>query len=186
MGMAKLGCPCGNQLWNGCDGDETEYDFVPFSVFEANYDSCSFFDLRYEDEGCINIWKCDMCDRFMVFDTEPKVTRCMKRICVDDLPANLEELPCVEGYIYNNLLFNEVDSHYTREWEQSGRSFNYSWCYLNPRRMAEEVFSGRNGRYRDWWYCRNYANNIVFYGTRKMDIPLKAWMRYEQTWDDEE
>lgn len=87
--MAKLGCPCGNQLWNGCDGDETEYDFVPFGVFEANYDSCSFFDLRNEDEGCINIWKCDMCDRFMVFDTEPKVTRYMKCICVDDLPANL-------------------------------------------------------------------------------------------------
>ncbi|MCR4869831.1 MAG: hypothetical protein K5859_00870 [Atopobiaceae bacterium] len=184
--MAKLGCPCGNQLWNGCDGDETEYDFVPFDVFEDNYDKRSFFDLRDEDEGCINIWKCDMCDRLMVFDTEPSVTRYMKRICVDDLPENLLDLSCTEGYIYNNLFFKAVDEHYTREWERSGRAFNYTWSYLCPQRIKEEVFSGKNGRYRDWWYCRNYADYIVFYGTREMDVPLKAWMRYEQIWEDEE
>ena len=138
--MAKLGCPCGNQLWNGCDGDETEYDFVPFSVFEENYDKCSFFDLRNEDEG----------------------------------------------YIYNNLLFNSMDSHFTWEWERSGKAFDYTCDYLCPRRIEEEVFSGKNGRYRDWWYCRNYADYIVFYGTRKMDVPLKAWMRYEQVWEKDE
>lgn len=182
--MAKLGCPCGNRLWNGYDGDETEYDFVPFNVFQEYYDKCSFFDLRNEDEGCINIWKCDMCDRFMVFDTEPHVTRYMKRICVDDLPENLADLPCTEGYIYNNLLFNAVDSHFTWEWEHGGKAFDYSWGYLSPRRIEEEVFSGRNGRYRDWWYCRNFADYIVFYGTREMDVPLKAWMRYEQRWGD--
>lgn len=43
--MTKLGCPCGNQLWNGCDGDETEYDFVPFSVFEEYYETKPFFQL---------------------------------------------------------------------------------------------------------------------------------------------
>lgn len=107
--MAKLGCPCGNVLSNTCDGDETEYDFIPFEVFYKYFDHCSMFSLDQESDKCVNIWKCDMCDRFMVFDEEPHVTRWMKRIDTDVLPENLQELNCIEGYIYNNLLFNEVD-----------------------------------------------------------------------------
>lgn len=184
--MTKLGCPCGNQLWNGCDGDETEYDFVPFSVFEEHYETKPFFSLGRYSDSCTNIWKCDMCDRFMVFDSEPWVTRYMKRIDVDDLPESLAGDPCVEGYIYNNLLFNSVDSHFTWAWKISGKDGEYDWDHLTPRRISEEVFSGANGRFRDWWYCRNYADYIVLYATREMDVPLKAWRRYDQVWDDEE
>lgn len=184
--MAKLGCPCGNVLWNGCDGDETEYDFVPFETCRKYYDTRSMFWFTNE-EGNVNMWKCDMCDRFMVFDTEPHVTRWMKRICVDDLPDALSEEPCVEGYIFNNLLLNAADYHFEWELKKAGKPTDEMLDdeYETPRRMEEEVFSGKNGRFRDWWYCRNYADYIVFYGEREMKTPLKAWMRYEQVRDSE-
>lgn len=183
--MAKLSCPCGNSISNSHDGFETEYDFISFSLFNKYYDTTSVFSLYGKSDECINIFKCDMCDRFMVFDEKLFVARYMKRICVDDLPADLSNKPCVEGYIFNNLLFNEVDDHYTREWEISGKAFDYTWDYLTPKRIEEEIFSGREGRFRHWWYCRNYTDYIVFYSEKAMKQPLKAWMRYEQIWKDE-
>lgn len=178
--MAKLGCPCGNTLSNSCDGYETEYDFVPFDVFDEYFDSSSMFSLDFESDRCVNIWKCDMCDRFMVFDDDLHVSRWMKRISTDVLPAGLTERSSTEGYIYNNLLFNDVDWHFSQEWEETGRSYEYNWDYLTPRRITEEIFSGKNGRFRNWWYCRDYGDYIVFYGEKEMKYPLKAWEKYDQ------
>lgn len=45
--MAKLTCPCGNVLWNGCDGDETEYYFVDNEVLESHLEDLAFFEVMY-------------------------------------------------------------------------------------------------------------------------------------------
>lgn len=83
--MAKLACPCGNVLWNSCDGDEKEYYFVENSVLEAHLDDFAFFELECNTLAT-EIWKCDICDRMMVFD-DPcgPVSRYMRRVDAESL-----------------------------------------------------------------------------------------------------
>ena len=89
--MAHLACPCGNSLWNGCDGDETEYYFVEGEVLKAHPDDFAFFEVQFNDLST-EIWKCDVCDRIMVFD-DPRgpVSRCMRRIDAESLVTTKAE-----------------------------------------------------------------------------------------------
>ena len=107
--MAKLGCPCGNVLWNGCDGDETEYYFVENGVLDEHLDDFAFFELEYNDMST-EIWKCDVCDRMMVFD-DPcgPVSRYMRRIDADSIGEDELSRDHKSGICFSNLLFNEVD-----------------------------------------------------------------------------
>ena len=92
--MAHLACPCGNSLWNGCDGDETE---------------CYFVEVQFNDLST-EIWKCDVCDRMMVFD-DPRgpVSRYMRRIDAESLGDSEFARDHESGICFSNLLFNEVD-----------------------------------------------------------------------------
>ena len=83
--MAHLACPCGNSPWNGCDGDETEYYFVEGEVLKAHPDDFAFFEVQFSDLST-EIWKCDICDRMMIFD-DPcgSVSRYMRRIDAESL-----------------------------------------------------------------------------------------------------
>ena len=78
--MAHLACPCGNNLWNGYDGEETECHFVGSDVLEAHRDDFAFFELEFNSMAT-EMWKCDACDRLMVFD-DPSgpVSRYMRRV----------------------------------------------------------------------------------------------------------
>ena len=51
--MAHLPCPCGNRLWNGCAGEETECYFVENDVLEAHRDDFAFFELQFNPAGLL-------------------------------------------------------------------------------------------------------------------------------------
>ena len=193
--MAKLGCPCGNVLWNGCDGDETEYYFVENGVLDEHLDDFAFFELEYNDMST-EIWKCDVCDRMMVFD-DPcgPVSRYMRRIDADSIGEDELSRDHKSGICFSNLLFNEVDSWLSRKHEY-GNEPDYE-VFGNPgepdrgplftcRLMKERIFSHENGRFRNWWYADMYEDLLIFYSPYKDEEenpkPMKAWRRYDQVW----
>lgn len=197
--MAHLACPCGNSISNSCDGDETEYFFVENEVLEAHQDDFAFFELQY-NELSTEIWKCDICDRMMIFD-DPcgPVSRYMRRIDAESLGK--DELACdhKSGICFSNLLFNEVDWFVGRKHKSNGEP-DYE-ILGNPgepdrgplftcRMMEDRIFSHENGRFRNWWYADMYDNLLVFYSPFKDEeetpVPVKAWRRYEQVWRGEE
>ena len=40
--MAKLGCPCGNTLWNGCDENNPQCCFYPWEELRSHMDDLAF------------------------------------------------------------------------------------------------------------------------------------------------
>ena len=139
------------------------------------------------------------CDRMMVFDgwNDP-VTRCMRRIATDAPPEDLAEMAHADGIIYNNLLFNEVDSHFTYAHEHKGAPEYAFWNEdvahenlppLSFEIMQHEVFNHENGRFRDRWYASLYDDYLVFYSPydpERRQPPVKAWKRYKQVWPKED
>lgn len=197
--MARLACPCGNSIWNGCDGDEVEYDFIDGTALSEHATDTAFFSFEDVPGTGTNMWKCDVCDRMMVFGAcSDSVTRYMRRIATDDLPEDLSTLPHADGIVYNNLLFNEVDRHFTRAHEQGDAPEYAFWDDqvhyenlppLTFEVMQREVFSHKNGRFRNWWYASLYDDYLVFYSPcdpERRRPPVKAWKRYEQVWPKEE
>ena len=56
------------------------WDFVENGVIEAHRDDFAFFELEYNDLST-EIWKCDVCDRMMLFDgPSAQISRYMRRI----------------------------------------------------------------------------------------------------------
>lgn len=193
--MAKLACPCGNILWNGCDGDETEYYFVSDQALREHWESMAFFKMQYNELGT-EIWKCDVCDRMMVFDPPSDcVTRYLLRVGTDTLPIQING--GIDGLIWNNLLFNDLDSWFTLE-SSRGDCPEYDFFgdsteaeqgpLLTPKIVSDVVLSDKNGRFRNWWYARLTDDLLVFYSPYDPDrkTPVKAWRRYEQNWTDED
>ena len=196
--MAHLACPCGNSLWNGCDGDETEYYFVEGEVLKMHPDDFAFFEVQLNDLS-IEIWKCDVCDRMMVFD-DPRgpVSRYMRRIDAESLGKDELAREHKSGVCFSNLLLNEVGWFVDRKHESSGEP-DYE-ILGNPgepdrgplftcRMMEEQIFSNENGRFRNWWHADVYDDLIVFYAPfrdgEKGAAPVKAWRRYNQVWREE-
>lgn len=189
--MAKLGCPCGNTIWNGSDGYETTYYFISFDKLREHWNDIAFFQMMY-NSCCTEIWKCDVCDRMMVFDGgSDRVTRYLRRVD----PSSVEGTgDGVGGICFNNLLFNSVDSHYTFA-SNRGECPDYvffegeeeSGPKLTARIMFEEVFSGVNGRFRDWWFADMDEDYLLLYSPYDPSrrTPLKAWFKYEERHDDD-
>ena len=195
--MAHLACPCGNSLWNGFDGDETEYYFVDDEVLKSHQEDLAFFEVMYNGMS-IEMWKCDICDRMMVFD-DPcgPVSRYMRRIDAKSIPNKELAKPHAEGICFNNLLFNEVDRHlgYDKrfkngDYELFGTKGEQDGGPLFTTKLAtEEIFSHKNGRFRNWWYASLYEDCLVFYSPlmdrKETPRPVKAWRRYDQMWSEE-
>lgn len=182
--MAKLGCPCGNVIWNGCDGDETTYYFVPLQEITAYWDVMPFFEMTCSPHG-VEMWKCDVCDRMMAFDGDSEsVTRYLKRVDSETLETEGE---AAKGICFNNLFFNEVDRYFTCSSElgecQSYRFFDEAPNLeptFTPHVVFEEVLSGKNGRFRNWWFAEMREGSIVLYGSSDPALrrPVKAWAKY--------
>ncbi len=64
--MAILGCHCGARLSNMCDGDELAYYFVSDDILREHWEDMGFFAIQ-SDRLMIEMWKCDVCDRMMVW-----------------------------------------------------------------------------------------------------------------------
>lgn len=196
--MAKLACPCGNVIWNGCDGDETVYCFVENRVLDEHPDDFAFFEVQYNGLST-EIWKCDVCDRMMFFD-DPcgPVSRYMRRIDVESVGSDELARNHKSGICYNNLLFNEVDSAVS-SWHKLYGKAEYDILgnpgepdrgpLLSCRLAKELVFSNEMGRFRDWWYADMYEDLLVFYSPYMNEEgsprPVKAWRRYSQVWPKE-
>lgn len=197
--MAHLACPCGNSLWNGCDGDETEYYFVEGEVLKEHPDDFTFFEVQFNDLST-EIWKCDVCDRIMVFD-DPRgpVSRYMRRIDAESLGSSELTRDHKSGICFSNLLFNEVDRFASGNHKGDGFS-DYELLgtpgekdrgpLFTCRLMEEQIFSHENGRSRNWWYADMYDDLLVFYSPLKDEenssTPVKAWRRYNQVWREEQ
>ena len=191
--MAKLACPCGNILWNGCDGDETVYCFVSDGNLREHWEDTAFFEMQYNELG-VEIWKCDVCDRMMVFDPPGnRVTRYLLRVGTDTLPVRIDG--GIDGLVWNNLLFNELDSWFTckssrgdcPEYEFFGGAAEVERNpLLTPKIVCDEVLSNKNGRFRNWWYACLTKDLLVFYSPYDPEriTPVKAWRRYEQNWEE--
>lgn len=187
--MARLACPCGNSLWNGYDGEETEYYFVRDEALREHWVDMAFFEMQYNDLG-LEIWKCDVCDRMMVFDPPgDHVIRYLLRVGTDTLPSRIDG--GIDGLVWNNLLFNEVDSWFTY-YSSRGDCPEYALFgdepeveqkpLLTPEIVSDTVFSHKNGRFRHWWYARMTDSLLVLYSPYDPErkAPVKAWKRYEQ------
>lgn len=117
--MAHLACPCGNSLSNSCD-DETEYHFVENGAIEAHRDDFAFFELEYNGLST-EIWKCDVCNRMMIFDNpHAPVSRYMRRIDAESLSKDELAREHKSGICFSNLLFNEVSWLVGSNHESSG------------------------------------------------------------------
>lgn len=189
--MAKLGCPCGNVIWNGCDGDETTYYFVPLQEITAYWDVMPFFEMTCSPHG-VEMWKCDVCDRMMAFDGDSEsVTRYLKRVDPETLETEGE---AAKGICFNNLFFNEVDRYFTCSSElgecQSYRFFDEApnrEPALTPHVVFEKVLSGKNGRFRNWWLAEMYEGFLVLYSGSDPALrrPVKAWAKYAEDFSAE-
>lgn len=189
--MARIGCPCGGTISNTSDGDEIEYYFMANDMLKDNWKDKAFFDIQYSDLST-EIWKCDICDRMLFFEDGASVSRYMKRVDPDEITMEELDAPCEEGICYSNLLFNEVDWWYTRKSEDGERpEYNFFGDQqdgpdlLTPKIMFDDVFSHRNGRFKNWWRARLYKDLLVFLSPYEDngDSPVKAWRRYDQVWD---
>lgn len=196
--MAHLPCPCGNRLWNGCAGEETECYFVENDVLEAHRDDFAFFELQFNGMAT-EMWKCDVCDRLMVFD-DPRgpVSRYMRRVDAGSLTQ--DELACGHrsGVFFSDQLFNDV-AQFTDSWHKSEGEPEYelfgnlgepdSGLLFTYRLMEKLVFSHARGRFRNWWYADMYDDLLVLYPPFKVEgvtpKPVKAWRRYDQVWTAE-
>lgn len=192
--MAHLACFCGNSIWNGCDGDETEFYFLPDKAMRNAWESQAFFEL--ESNAATEMWICDIRNRIMVFDDPTgAVSRYVRRVDSASVPSDLLDAEHINGICYSNLLFNEADEHFTRErkWHEAPEYnfFGYkedAGVLLTPRVMQEEIFSCKNGRFLHWWYARMYADWLVFWSPldpERAEDPVKAWRRYDQVWPSE-
>lgn len=194
--MSHIACPCGVSLWDGCDGDELVYQFVPYaSIREIG--EMPFFETPFKPNLSTEMWKCDVCDRMMVFDDNGiEVTRYLKRIDATTYePLGNEEF--YEGIIYNNLFFNEVDQ-VTLRWQRNSPEATMGPHYgliepLDPGEepltyevLRREILSRKHGRVSNWWYARMGQDHLVFYSPYDPDMsgqPVKVWERYDQDWN---
>lgn len=89
-------------------------------VIEAHRDDFAFFELEYNDLST-EIWKCDVCDRMMLFDgPSAQVSRYMRRIDAESLGKDELVREHKSGICFNNLLFNEVGWLVDGKHESSG------------------------------------------------------------------
>lgn len=191
--MTKLGCPCGNQLWNGDESVDVQYYFAPESLLSEYADDVPFFEFQYNGMA-LELWKCDMCDRMMAFDDpDGAVSRYFLRVGTDTVPDVRPD--AVPGLVWNNRLFNPVVEHFERLHDE-GCGPDYKVFgddpedkpSLTPRLLGERIFNGRNGRYQDWWLAEMSQDWLIFYSIYDPErkVPVKAWRRYEQNWDEED
>lgn len=191
--MAHIGCPCGGRISNTNDRDEMEYYFMANDMLDKYRFNKAFFDIQYSDLAT-EIWKCHICDRLLFFENDDgTVSRYMKRIDPDSISTEDLNRKYVDGICYNNLLFNEVDGHFTQK-SKRGECPEYNFfgeqldgpTLLTPDVMYEEVFSHKNGWFLNWWRARLYDDYLVFlspYDYHGNGL-VKAWQRYEQVWDE--
>lgn len=196
--MAHMLCPCRKRLWNGCNGKETECYFVESNVLEAHRDDFAFFELQFNNMAT-EMWKCDVCDRLMVFDNHRNpVSRYMRRVDAESLGQDELARNHRGGVFFSDRLFNDV-AQFTNSWHKSECEPEYE-LFGNPgepdagplftyRLMEELVFSHAYGRFRNWWYADMYDDLLVLYPPFKVEgaapKPVKAWSRYDQTWPTE-
>lgn len=134
----------------------------------------------------------------MVFDGPGgSVSRYMCRIDVEGIPKDELNKPHAEGICFNNLLFNEVDGYlaYSEKFKDGSyelfgtKNEEGGGPLFTTKLMMEEIFSHKNGRFRDWWYASLYKDYLVFYSPFKIEgkvsKPVKAWKCYEQAWEKE-
>lgn len=141
-----MDAPAADPISNTSDGDEVEYYFMANEMLREHWTNKAFFDIQYSDLTT-EIWKCDICDRMLFFEEGASVTRYMKRVDVDTLTDEELSAQHLEGICYNNLLFNEVDRHFTWRNEHNGApEYNFFGDkmdgpnLLTPEIMYEEVF----------------------------------------------
>lgn len=116
----------------------------------------AFFEMPYSDLG-LEIWKCDVCDRMMIFGPPgDHVTRYLLRVGTDTLPARIDG--GIDRLVWNNLLFNEVDTWFTyhssrrdcTEYAFFGvESETEQKSLLTSEIASDTVFSHKNGRFRN-------------------------------------
>lgn len=190
--MAHIGCPCGNRLSNSGDYYDLEYYFISNDVLQKHWEDMAFFEIQYSDLRT-EIWKCDICDRMLVFDNDTgKVAKYMKQVEAEGVPTEHLERPHVKGLCYNNLVFNATDWHFTFENEYNNgpeyvfferRDSDEDKPLLTPKIMFEEIFNIRSCRFMNWWYASMYDDYLVFYSPyrEEWDKPVRAWKCYERT-----
>lgn len=192
--MSHVACPCGASLWDGDDSAEVEYEFVPYESIRAF--EGPFFEIAYKPHMATEMWKCDICDRLMVFDDwDNVITRYMKLIDATTFTLPDEER-FVQGIVYNNLFFNEVDEM-TAFWTKDESPFGKKPAYglIGPLRQNElpltfqvldkEVLSRANGTFRGWWYARMGQEHLVLYSPHDKPMvkqPVRVWEHYDQVW----
>ncbi len=193
--MAKLGCPCGNTLWNGRDENNPQCTFYPWEELRRHMDDLAFFELKYAaGVKSVEIRQCWECDRLTVFDDpkSSKVTRWFKRVCADDFPEEMKHTPHEIGVFFNDAFFDTV----CRKLDLEEGSDKYSLIgmrhdptekLLSPRVVMEKFFDAVNEKVRNWWLAESYEDWIVLYDAFDYDMktPLKAWRRYEPDWSIE-
>ncbi|MDM8301019.1 hypothetical protein [Collinsella tanakaei] len=193
--MARLACPCGNILWNGCDENNPQCTFYPWEELQNHMDDLAFFELDSSPETrSLDIWQCWECDRLMVFDdpNSNRVTRWFKRVCADDFPIEKKDNPHEIGVFFNDAFFDTVCRKLDLEegsdkYSLIGMKFDPAEKLLSPRVMMEKFFGAVNEKVRNWWLSEHYADWIVLYDAFDfgMNTPLKAWRRYKPDWSVE-
>lgn len=198
--MSKLGCPCGNTIWDGDDGAEHLYTFVSTKTLLAHKDDIGFFETMFSSDLGLEMWKCCVCDRLMAFD-DPRgpVSRYFRRVDAEGI--NEEELgkKHIDGVCYNNLFFNDVEDFLIKNDELGYESHElYGGADYAPSRgpfftpvlMKKVIFDRDDFRFRNWWHARLYDDMLVLYSPFMEDEdgftkPVRAWRRYEETWSSD-
>lgn len=121
------------------------------------------------------------------------MTRYLLRVGTDTLPVRIDG--GIDGLVWSNLLFNELDSWFTCK-SSRGDCPEYDFFggaaeaernpLLTPKIVFDEVLSNKNGRFRNWWYACLTNDLLVFYSPYDPErkTPVKAWRRYEQIWEE--
>lgn len=64
--MSLIGCHCGNCISDSSDNVEVIYYFISDETLKEHWEDFGFFEIQY-NELATEMWKCDVCDRMMVF-----------------------------------------------------------------------------------------------------------------------
>lgn len=187
--MANLRCPCGNYIWDCSGVHETTYCFLPADVLAEHAEDTAFFSLSYSGFA-LEMWKCDVCDRMMIFDDPAgPVSCCMRQVEAEAVPSVELDRPHVDGICFSNLFFNEVDAHF--EYARcNGESLEYVFFepaegeeglpLLTPKVMQEEIFSHKAGKLLHWWPASLYDEYLILYSPHRehWPKPVRAWKAY--------
>ena len=188
--MSSMRCHCGNYVSDSSDDVEVIYYFVSDETLKEHWEDFGFFELQY-NELATEMWKCDVCDRMMVFKSlYGYVSKFMKQVDVESVSSEDLSKPYVEGLCCNNLLFHALDRHFAYE-NKYHNAPEYEFFelelssedkpLLTAKVVFEEIFSLKNGKFRDWWFARMYDDCLVLYSPyrNKCSKPVRVWKVYE-------